>query len=120
MQRNMDLIREILVRMEAEEHAYAPKLHIDGHTDEEIGFHVWLLSDAGLIKAHNVTSHADRGPTAIPVHLTWQGYEFLAIAKNDSVWKKGTATVMAKAGTIGFELLKAVLMAELRKQIGLP
>ncbi|MGA9623108.1 MAG: DUF2513 domain-containing protein [Bryobacteraceae bacterium] len=120
MQRNMDLIREILIRMEAEEHAYAPKLDIDGHTHEEIGFHVWLLGDAGLIRAHNVTSLADRSPMAVPRHLTWQGYEFLATAKNDSVWRKGTATVMAKAGTIGFELLKAVLMAELRGQMGLP
>ncbi len=52
------------------------------------------------------------GPPFLPSFDRWR--------RNASSSFIGTATVMAKAGTIGFELLKAVLMAELRGQMGLP
>jgi hypothetical protein len=120
MQRDMDLIRAILLKMEAHPHGYAPKLDLDGYTPEEIGFHVSIMGQAGLIKACDCTSHDDTSPSAIPVCLTWEGYEFLAAAKDESVWRKGTAAVMAKVGAIGFDVLKAFLVAEARTRLGMP
>ena len=45
-------------------------------------------------------------------------YEFLVASKDEGTWKKGKAAVMSKAGALGFELLKAVLGAEVRRQLG--
>jgi Hypothetical protein (DUF2513) len=70
MERDMDLIREILIQMANHDHGFAPKLEISGHADEEVGFHIWLMSDAKLIKAIDVTMHGAAGPSAIPLHLT--------------------------------------------------
>jgi hypothetical protein len=120
MQRDMNLVRAILLKLEAHPHGFAPALEIEGYTDEQIGFHVALMGQAGLIDAYPTNSSADETPSAMPLSLKWEGYEFLAASKDEGIWKKGTSTVMAKAGAIGFEILKAVLTAEVRRQVGLP
>jgi hypothetical protein len=120
MQRDMDLVRAILLKLEECPHAFAPNpFEIKGFTKEQVGYHAVLMQQAGLIEAFKATAISDPSPSAIPLSLTWEGYEFLATAKNESTWRKGTSAVFAKAGAVGFELLKAVLTAELRKQIGL-
>jgi hypothetical protein len=48
MERDMDLVRQILLRLE--KRTDTGPLQIDGYTAEQIGFHVWLMNDAGLIK----------------------------------------------------------------------
>ena len=78
------------------------------------------MKQGGLIHAAEVTAMNAESPNAIPIYLTWEGYEFLAASKDPSIWKKGTSAVMAKAGAIGFEIIKAVLTAEIRRQVGLP
>jgi len=107
--------------MELHPHGFAPRqLEIPGFSQEQIGFHVFLMKQGGLIHAAEVTAMNAESPNAIPIYLTWEGYEFLAASKDPSIWKKGTSAVMAKAGAIGFEIIKAVLTAEIRRQVGLP
>jgi hypothetical protein len=121
MQRDMDLIRQILIRMEEYPHGYAPQgIEIDGFTKEQIGYHAALMGEAALVRVTPCTTISDPSPSAIPISLTWAGYEFLAASKDEGIWKKGTSTLMAKAGAIGFDILKAVLTAEIRRQVGLP
>jgi hypothetical protein len=121
MQRDMDLIRKILLGIEESPHGFVgERLNIEGYSTEQIGYHAWLMAEAGLIRAHEVTQHNATSPVAIPLCLTWAGHEFLAESKNEGTWRKGTAAVMAKTGAIGFEILKAVLSAEIRHQLGLP
>ena len=102
MQRDMDLVREILMQRADHDHGYAPKIEISGHTDEEVGFHIWLMADAKLIKAIDVTTHGQASPPSIPVHITWQGYEFLEAARNQSTWESGKRLVLSKAGALSF------------------
>jgi hypothetical protein len=121
MTRDMDLVREILLAMEAHPHGFAPRsLEIPGFSKEQIGYHAFLMKQAGLVHAVETTAISDESPSALPIYLTWEGFEFLAASKDPSIWKKGTSTVMAKAGAIGFDIIKAVLTAEIRKQVGLP
>ena len=118
MERDMDLVRQILLTLE--KRTDTKPLEIEGYTSDQIGFHVWLMADAGLIKGVTVTSQMGLFPNAFPICISWQGYEFLALMKNETTWKKSKATVLDKAGAIGLELVKAVLSAELKKQLGLP
>jgi hypothetical protein len=121
MQRDMDLIRQILLKMEENPHGFTPKgIEVEGFTKEQIGYHAALMGEAGLIRVAPITAISDLSPSAIPICLTWAGYEFLAASKDEGTWKKGTSTLMAKAGAIGFDILKAVLTAEIRRQVGLP
>ena len=91
MQRDMDLIREILLQMSDHDHGFAPTINVSGHTNEEVGFHVWLMSDAKLIVAIDVTNTGDGSPQATPTHLTWQGYEFLEASRSQTNWENGKA-----------------------------
>jgi hypothetical protein len=120
MKRDMDLIREILMQMADHDHGNPPKLEISGHTDEEVGFHIWLMADAGLIKAIDVTVHGEKSPSAIPVQLTWQGYEFLEAARSRTTWETGKKLVLSKAGGLSFELLKGYLLNEAKRHLGIP
>jgi len=119
MQRDMDLIREILIQMADHDHGYAPNVEVSGHSKEEVGFHIWLMGDAKLIKTVDVTTTTDTSPDAIPIHLTWQGYEFLEAARNQGAWETGKKLVLSKAGGLSFELLKAYLIFEAKHRLGI-
>jgi hypothetical protein len=90
-----------------------------GTANRRFGFHVALMGDAGLIYLVDARQMGKAQPFAAPLYISWEGYEFLAAARDEKVWRKSFSTVLSKAGAISFELLKALLTAELRKQIGL-
>jgi Hypothetical protein (DUF2513) len=89
MKRDMDLVRAILLAMEAHPFGYAPAdFTIAGYDQDVIGHHCWLMAQGRLITADETSSHGDRSPLALPGAITWQGHEFLAAARNDRVWLK--------------------------------
>lgn len=119
MQRDMDLIRQILIQMAEHEHGFAPQITVAGHTEEEVSFHVWLMADAKLIDAKNVTNVGNSSPRALPLHLTWQGYEFLEATRSERDWEDGKKVVLSKIGGLSFELIKAYLMSEAKRHLGI-
>jgi hypothetical protein len=121
MKRDLDLIRKILLAMEEQEHSFPESdLTIAGYTEEQVGFHIFLLGDAGLAKVANNTHVGSRSPSAFPLHLTWAGYEFLAAAKDDTVWAKAKTAVITPAGGVAFSVLLEWLKAEAKSRLGLP
>lgn len=112
MKRDMDLVREILITLEDHEHGLAPDgdLVIPGYTGETIGYHLVLMNEAGLIVAHPTTAFAGPSPSAIVERITWEGHEFIANARNDTIWAKVKATVLAKGGSVSFEVLKFLVI----------
>jgi hypothetical protein len=78
MKRDMELVRKILLAMEAQPHGYTREpLTIPGYHPDTIGHHVWLMSDGGLIAAQNVTTVNDASPVSIPLAILWKGREYL-------------------------------------------
>ena len=82
-------------------------VQIEGHSEEEISYHVMLLHAAGLIEATNVSSHD--GVCWRPKYLTYAGNEFLAAAESDTVWHKAKSIVWAGTKTVTLEALKHAL-----------
>lgn len=112
MKRDMDLIRKILLAIEAH-----PKpdswekpidFNIEGHSSEEISYHLKLLAEAGLIEAKDVTTIGKYEWRANC--LTWQGHEFLDASRDESRWKKAKRLVFEKTGGLSFEMLKLALV----------
>lgn len=122
MKRDMDLIRSIMLWIEAqpEGHNWGWKIAIDGHTDEEIGFHVHLLGQAGLLAVAEATSSDSTSPSAVPISITWTGFEFIEAAKDDTVWAKVRKKVLTPAGGVAFKLLAEWLLVEGKNRLGLP
>ncbi|MCF6156804.1 MAG: DUF2513 domain-containing protein [Candidatus Brocadia sp.] len=69
MKRDMDLVRQILLAIEAHKDMKQKiKLEIEGYSEEQIMYHVKILADAGLIEATDVSSF--EGICFIPQCLT--------------------------------------------------
>jgi hypothetical protein len=118
MQRNLDLIRDILLTIEQHPHGVAPELQIAQYTDEQVGYHCWLAIKAGLAQGHDVTSSGDKSPSAVIYSLTWEGHEFLDAARNEKAWA-ATKTKVKDVGGWTFDLVKQLLVEWLKSQAGL-
>lgn len=109
MKRDFDLIRKIMLAME--EHKGPRPLdanNITGYRVDEVIYNMDIMRDHGLIVL--LPSSGVLNQHAFAVRLTWEGHEFLDTARDDKMWKKALATVLEKAGTITFDLLKALLI----------
>lgn len=120
MKRDMDLVRQILMVMEDHEHGFAPDpLEVAGYTEEVVGYHLTVMGEADLIKVTSTTPFGSASPTALASRITWEGHEFLANARNETVWSKVKSIVVAKGGSVSFEVLK-FLVVETAKSTFLP
>lgn len=93
MQRDMDLIRNLLIKIEE---VYEPgagsinfsKIRIDGYDDKVIVEHLLLMKEAGLIRNINAKQYVT-GSTILNIgNLTNEGYDTLEKFRNDTVWNK--------------------------------
>ncbi|HPC82906.1 MAG TPA: DUF2513 domain-containing protein [Thermoanaerobaculaceae bacterium] len=111
MRRNLDLLRTILLR--AEEAAPGTnllELGIDEVDFAELAHHAELLVEAGLLRAQ--ISYMERSPVPVYVvveRLTWPGYEFVDLARDDERWERVLARVAAGVGATSFEILRELL-----------
>lgn len=67
----MNHVREIPAWLENQAHGFVsdnPK--IEGYSEEEIGYHIYMMNEAGLVMAHDITSIADNSPRALSLRLT--------------------------------------------------
>ena len=115
MKRDMDLIRKILLVTEAEPQRKIP--YIEGYTSEQIGHHVYLMMQAGLIEGADATTYQDLYNIAIPDQLTWQGHDFLDACRNESVWNKAKEKLKSIGGDVPLSVVQSLLIEIISKQV---
>jgi hypothetical protein len=114
MKRDMDLIREILRTVEACEDTYGINSPIiEGHSENQIAYHLRLLVDGGLIEAKDVAGGFQQEDEYIGINLTWNGQDFLNAARDDSLWKKAKESIIDSG--VGFTVQS--LLAWLKAQV---
>ena len=103
MKLNKDLVREILLQVEA---SSEPRgwidLAIPGHTEEEIAYHVEILNEASFIEAQDLSSMS--GYDWRPKRLTYEGHEFLDTIRDPEAWRF-TKETAKNAGVAGIKAL---------------
>lgn len=110
MKRDIDLARIMLFAIEKDKRATGHGficLNIDGYPKEEVSYHVNLLYEAGLIDAIDLSSLDNYRWE--PRKLTWQGHEFLDLARNDNLWGKAKKE-LKKIENFSFQVLQNVLI----------
>ena len=118
MKRDMDLVRKILLAMEAQPGArFKGRLFLEGYTYDQTGFHVLLMIQAGLIEGIDATTHDSFGPEGIPTQITWAGYDFLDASRDDSRWDKAKEIVKEMGSSVSFDVLKSLLVQIMMSQI---
>jgi hypothetical protein len=111
MKRDMDLVREILFKVESRTGSNVGwELEIQGRDKDEIDEHVLILGDAGLL---DVKEEAFR--QVFTNRLTWAGHEFLEASRNPDTWNKVKKRIREKGVGMTFDLVKQLLM-EFAKQ----
>ena len=121
MKRDWNLCKEILCRLETKperQHSMRLSEFEDLGVKERVGYHVYLLHDAGLIEAYT-SNKPNRTDAYEPAHLTWEGQDFLEAAKNDVAWKKALKHIAEKGGGATTEILKATLVFFLKDMLGI-
>lgn len=126
MQRDMDLIRELLLRLDAmriragEAHFLEiskPQLYLPGDDPDKIYYNMKLVADAGFLALTPTQPGIGFGITG----LTWDGHEFLDTIRDPEVWRK-TKEGASKAGGFTVSLLadlaKGLITTQIEKHTG--
>lgn len=116
MKRDMDLARNILLRMEEDAESF------DGLSDnpETVSEHLWLLRDAGLIEA--TPQMADGKILSMSAErITWDGHDFLDASRESAVWELAKEHVIGPGLCWTFALLLEWLKAQAHQRLfGVP
>src|SRR5262245_25133750 len=103
MPRDMDLIRELLLRFETGNQKPPPN-----RTQEIVAYHVEQMIAAGLITG-DISRRSDRGqkvPHFYHVHdITPAGHDFIAALRSDTFWQKVKTHFDKQAVPITLELV---------------
>ena len=118
MQRNMDLVRTIQMRVEDSPSGRARHpLGIEGFTPEQVAYHAHIMREDGLIDAVDIGTLASKGPEAAPTALTWKGHEFLDLARDQRRWNQAKAAI-AKVGSAPIGVWMKVLNDLVLRDLG--
>jgi hypothetical protein len=118
MQRDMDLVRLMLLKVAALPHRteFEDDFAIDGYGDDLVQYHLRLLTEAGMLRTLEL-SHYSRH---IPVELTWAGQDALDAMRDNKLWQAAKDNVLKPLGGATFAVLLDYLKAKGKEALGLP
>jgi hypothetical protein len=109
MVRDMGLLRELLLKLEAlpvrEGDILAldgdtPELAVEGVSAQAINYHLALIREAGFVDSPGSVALTAKGINFR--RLSWRGHEFLDTIRNPEVWRE-TKSGLSKIGGAGVE-----------------
>jgi hypothetical protein len=125
MKRDMDLIRELLLKIEAGQNTFAPissdmaaalgipiEEPMSREAAERLAGHLELLEQGGLIE---IEARMGAGTYHIGA-ITWAGHDFLDSVRDPKIWEK-TKSGAEAAGGFTVDLLKDLAKGFIRKQV---
>jgi hypothetical protein len=124
MKRNLNLVRLILLEIEAipPGRSLSP-LKFDEFESEIIAGHIELLEEAGLIEAQLTRTFNHAGVRVVSNYnirrLTWEGHDFIENARIKNVWDSFNVILKEKGGDISFSVAKALLIELAKKHFGI-
>lgn len=125
MQRDLDLVRTILLTVEAAPAGATVRnsdIQPEGVEPIVVSKHIELLLDAGFLNAivSKTMAPTTRPRQCIITELTWSGHDYLDSVKNEQVWSQTKKALVKVGGTAGFEIVKQLAGSILKQQLGLP
>lgn len=119
MKRDINLIRNILIDMESTEGFWFYKVTPQGYEDEDIiKNHLVLMDEAGLIEGNFRESESGH-IHSYEVRMTNYGYDYISMAKNETVWKKFKSRIKDKALDLPIEITKQIMIHYTKEMLNL-
>lgn len=119
MKRDMDLVRKILLKVEASDGGNV-ELDIPDYLRDQVYFHVELMKEHGLVEALVIRSGDGPQPKILACtveRITWEGYDFLDAARKDSIWEQAKEQCLKATGGLSIELLKDYLLQAAKQNL---
>jgi len=120
MKRDLDLVRQLMLQIEALPAAPPVQYRMSEIEDPVLLAHLEMLIEAGLVNGRISRSQGARGDVISVSGLTWQGYEWIEMVRSQSLWNEVKSAVLDGGGVLTFELTKAVATKILRARLALP
>jgi hypothetical protein len=112
MKRDWDIIRDVLLALEA---SPTPKTHLHPedlpqHDEQAAAYNMWLLEDSGYVQGKFLWSSSGNGEinSAIVLMMTNAGHELLNTIRNETAWTKIKDTFKTKGLDMTFDLVLTV------------
>ena len=119
MKRDLDLVRQLLLQIEALPAGPPVQYRTSEIEDPVLLAHFELVLAAGLVNGKIARSQGTRGDVISIVGLTWEGHEWIEMVRSDAVWDETKSTLLDGAGALTYELTKGVAGRILRARLGL-
>lgn len=116
MKRDMDLMRKILLAIEAKDDLQPEEIFFDDEDDVVVARHVDLLVNEGFIEGTSSRRWGEPYNYWLVKDLTWDGHDFLDEIRDYLTWER-TKKGVEEAGSFSFDLLKALAKGYARKKI---
>ena len=122
MKRDLNLIREILLRIEAKENRSAAlALEVAGYTEGEVDYNLDLLLHEGLVNGDGEWTFGNKYYVSIN-GLTWSGHDFLDSIREDAVWEAAAQKAQNsghKLANLTIDVAKGIATSIIRERLGL-
>jgi len=124
MRRDDDLIRKLMMDLEAATSAVNDHHAIEGYSREEVAYHLGLIVRSNLGEGPKPLYPSDGSDPTIPLavivmRLTPRGHEFIGNLRDDTVWKKVKERTLKAGGSVSLELLGQIGGSVIKKMVGL-
>src|SRR3546814_15710662 len=96
-----DLVRKLLLQFEQRPtQTLETNTQFAGHSENDIQYHLILLAQADLIQyeANRSSTNPDRIINVYQFGLTWNGHEFLDVARDENTWKRAKRRALDETG----------------------
>jgi len=123
MKRDDELIRKIILKVEElgdSPNGWIDNFGVEGASDDEVNYHVWLLGDAGYMRIRDISTL--QKTYFIPCCLTAAGHDFAGSIRDDIIWtstKKAARESGAATLNMLGQLAKAFIRQKIKEKTGL-
>ena len=118
MKRDMDLVRWILLHVEAmDPDGTTLFAYPDAYDSDATYEHVRLLESAGYVTANYEMGNP---PGIHGMMLTWVGHDLVDSIRDESIWSEIKNKISSVSGSVSIDVLKALAAQAVRSKFGLP
>jgi len=125
MKRDLNLVREILLRLEPLPANFAepvpltigePPLDIPDYTNEQIAYHIRIMTEGGFVYHFGLQGQP---PLHIPQFggLTWTGHEFLDDVRDPDTWEATKKKLSKFGGAASLQIMLEIARAYVRTHL---
>ena len=120
MKRDLDLVRQLLLQIEALPAGPPAQYRTSEIEDPVLLAHFELVLASGLVNGKISRSQSSRGDVISISGLTWEGHEWIETVRDQRVWNETKRTCIDQAGALSFDLARAVARRLLRMRLTAP